>query len=121
MIPKGDPVPGKRGTFGSAPITLSKDYRSLGDLCDSPFSDLTGPGAASPNPGRGYVQAEYLLWWMSNLNVPVLATTNNLGGFGFLGETGTSVFTRLSSFILLCVGVSIIWSGVLGLIEPLLK
>jgi multiple antibiotic resistance protein len=39
---------------------------------------------------------------------------------GLLGETGTSVFTRLSSFILLCVGVSIIWSGVLGLIEPLL-
>jgi multiple antibiotic resistance protein len=33
-----------------------------------------------------------------------------------LGETGTTVFTRLSSFILLCVGVSIIWSGVLGLI-----
>jgi multiple antibiotic resistance protein len=33
-----------------------------------------------------------------------------------LGENGTTVFTRLSSFILLCVGVSIIWSGVLGLI-----
>jgi len=37
------------------------------------------------------------------------------------GDTGTVVFTRLSSFILLCVGVSIIWSGILGLIEPLLK
>ena len=37
-----------------------------------------------------------------------------------LGETGTTVFMRLSSFILLCVGVAIIWSGVLGLIEPLL-
>jgi multiple antibiotic resistance protein len=39
----------------------------------------------------------------------------------FLGDTGTTVFTRLSSFILLCIGVSIIWSGVLGLIQPLLK
>ncbi len=38
----------------------------------------------------------------------------------FLGETGTTVFTRLSSFILLCIGISIIWSGVLGLIQPLL-
>jgi multiple antibiotic resistance protein len=39
----------------------------------------------------------------------------------FLGETGTMVFTRLSSFILLCIGVSIIWSGILGLVQPLLR
>jgi multiple antibiotic resistance protein len=39
----------------------------------------------------------------------------------FLGETGTSVFERLSSFILLCIGVSIVWSGILGLVQPLLK
>jgi len=38
-----------------------------------------------------------------------------------LGETGTMVFLRLSSFILLCIGVSIFWSGVVGLVEPLLK
>jgi multiple antibiotic resistance protein len=37
-----------------------------------------------------------------------------------LGETGTAVFLRLSSFILLCVGVSIVWSGVVDLIRPLL-
>jgi multiple antibiotic resistance protein len=36
-----------------------------------------------------------------------------------LGETGTNVFLRLSAFILLCVGVSILWGGILGLIEPL--
>ena len=35
---------------------------------------------------------------------------------GALGETGTNVFLRLSAFILLCVGVAILWSGVLGLI-----
>jgi multiple antibiotic resistance protein len=39
----------------------------------------------------------------------------------FLGETGTSVFMRLSSFILLCIGVSIVWSGILGLVQPLLN
>ena len=38
-----------------------------------------------------------------------------------LGDTGSIVFTRLSSFILLCIGVSIMWSGILGLIQPLLK
>jgi len=38
-----------------------------------------------------------------------------------LGETGTIVFLRLSSFILLCVGVAIFWSGVVGLVEPLLR
>jgi len=38
----------------------------------------------------------------------------------YLGETGTSVFLRLSSFILLCVGVSIIWSGIVDLVRPLL-
>lgn len=38
----------------------------------------------------------------------------------YLGETGTTVFLRLSAFILLCVGVSIVWSGVAELLEPLL-
>ncbi len=38
----------------------------------------------------------------------------------YLGETGTTVFLRLSSFILLCVGVSIVWSGVSELVAPLL-
>jgi multiple antibiotic resistance protein len=39
----------------------------------------------------------------------------------YLGETGTAVFLRLSSFILLCVGVAIIWSGLVDLVEPLLS
>lgn len=38
----------------------------------------------------------------------------------YLGETGTTVIMRLSSFILLCIGVSIIWSGLVDLIRPLL-
>ena len=37
-----------------------------------------------------------------------------------LGETGAIVILRLSSFILLCVGVSILWSGLVDLIRPLL-
>ena len=33
------------------------------------------------------------------------------------GETGTSVFLRLSAFILLCVAIAILWGGIVGLIE----
>ena len=36
-----------------------------------------------------------------------------------LGETGAEVFLRLSSFILLCVGVSIMWGGIADLIRSL--
>jgi len=39
----------------------------------------------------------------------------------FLGETGAAVFLRLSSFILLCVGVSILWGGISELVQPLLS
>ncbi len=33
-----------------------------------------------------------------------------------LGEAGTNVFLRLSAFILLCVAVAILWSGIQGLL-----
>jgi multiple antibiotic resistance protein len=36
-----------------------------------------------------------------------------------LGETGTNVLLRLSAFILLCVAISILWSGIVGLIATL--
>ena len=34
-----------------------------------------------------------------------------------LGTTGTSVLVRLSAFILLCIGVQIIWNGVHALLR----
>ena len=33
-----------------------------------------------------------------------------------LGATGTQVLLRLSAFILLCIGVQIVWNGVFALI-----
>jgi len=36
-----------------------------------------------------------------------------------LGETGTIVFLRLSSFILLCIGIQIGWGGLSELIQSL--
>ncbi|MNT85281.1 inner membrane protein [compost metagenome] len=40
--------------------------------------------------------------------------------FRYLGQTGSVVFLRLTAFILLCLGVQIIWMGLSGLLEPLL-
>ncbi|MBV8466107.1 MAG: NAAT family transporter [Burkholderiales bacterium] len=37
-----------------------------------------------------------------------------------LGETGTSVFLRLSAFILLCIGVQICWNGAAELIHSVI-
>jgi multiple antibiotic resistance protein len=34
-----------------------------------------------------------------------------------LGETGTIVFLRLASFILLCIGIQIGWNGISELIQ----
>ena len=34
-----------------------------------------------------------------------------------LGEAAMNVFLRLSAFILLCVGVAIFWSGIVGLVQ----
>lgn len=36
-----------------------------------------------------------------------------------LGETGTSVFVRLSAFILLCIGIQITWNGVSAFVAGL--
>jgi multiple antibiotic resistance protein len=36
-----------------------------------------------------------------------------------LGSNGTSIFLRLSSFILLCIGVQILWNGASSLLGSL--
>jgi multiple antibiotic resistance protein len=36
-----------------------------------------------------------------------------------LGENGMRIFLRLSAFILLCIGVQILWNGVTGLVMSL--
>ena len=37
-----------------------------------------------------------------------------------LGRTGSRTVTRLSAFLLLCIGVQVLINGVLGVVEPLL-
>lgn len=87
MVPVGMVVPGKHGGFGSPPVRLGRDYPPLADLCPSLLGSDLG---AEPSFERGFVETEYLLWWMSGLDIPILATTNaNPRRFGFLGEPGT--------------------------------
>ena len=40
---------------------------------------------------------------------------------GFLGETAMNIIVRLSSFILLCIGVQIVWNGVSALLETVVR
>jgi Putative beta barrel porin-7 (BBP7) len=90
MVPPDAVVPGKHGSFGSPPIRLSRDFPSLSDLCGTSIRDRIRAGTADEAGGdRGFVQGEFLAWWMRDFKIPVLATTNTLGGFGFLGEPGT--------------------------------
>jgi multiple antibiotic resistance protein len=35
-----------------------------------------------------------------------------------LGETGLEVLVRLSAFILMCIGIEIVWNGYSALIAP---
>ncbi|WP_239689619.1 hypothetical protein [Aquitalea pelogenes] len=40
---------------------------------------------------------------------------------GYLGQTGSVVFLRLSAFILMCLGVQIMWEGVEQLFVELIQ
>ena len=84
-------VPYRKGTFGSEPIRLSRDYPPLTDFFRCELWDrLTAPDpGVGPATDRDYAQLEYLLWWTNRDRIPVLATTSTTGGNGFLGDPGT--------------------------------
>jgi multiple antibiotic resistance protein len=96
------------------------------------FPLTVGPGSISiaitlgaRTQNRGFVSARELI---ADLVGVVLVSVTVFLSYRFssrvialIGETGTAVFLRLSSFILLCVGVSIVWSGIVDLVQPLLR
>ena len=100
MVP--DCTPGRHGTFGSPPIRLSRDYPPLSELCGTPIRDwfhsrFSGDREAGSG---GFIQGEYLLWWMPGLRIPVLATTSvDPTGSGFLGQPGTVPILGPGTFI----------------------
>jgi multiple antibiotic resistance protein len=95
------------------------------------FPLTVGPGSISiaitlgaRAPSRGVWSTGELLSELVGLGIVALTVLLSYRFasrvIAYLGETGTAVFLRLSSFILLCVGVSIIWSGIVDLVQPLL-
>ncbi|MCS7270760.1 MAG: BBP7 family outer membrane beta-barrel protein [Gemmataceae bacterium] len=93
LTPAYLPVAGH--TFGSPALNLSRDYPSLAELCSGWLADrLWLPWSRRAindvDWPYAYVQNEYLLWWMSPLRIPILATTNpDPNRFGYLNEPGT--------------------------------
>lgn len=105
MVPPGSPVPGKHGTFGSHSVRISKDYPSVREMMDHDSgwwggreSKAETSEAASSAMDRLEFRAEYLLWFANNQHVPILATTSDTGGFGFLGDPGTRTLLGPGSF-----------------------
>ena len=45
------------------------------------------------------------------------ATDFGEGTIGALAENGTNVLVRLSAFVLLCIGIEIIWNGYSALVH----
>jgi hypothetical protein len=76
-------------TTAPPPVTLAPPVAapSVGVPFDSEPADRSGD--------RGWVEAEYLLWWMHGQSLPALATTSPAGTAssqaGVLGAPGTSV------------------------------
>jgi hypothetical protein len=90
--PAGPAVPVRHGAFGSENLRLSRDYHVL-DAFAGPLLGGDGEkmilGDDAAYPDRGFVSAEYLLWWVRRGNIPVLASTATAGGNGFLGDPDT--------------------------------
>ena len=102
MSPAG--VGYNHGTFGSPPLSVSRDYPAIRDLIH--FGDNRDIGLAHDGAGsdgalnRYFVSGEYLLWWMPGYTTPILATTNaNPALNGFLGEPGTMSLFGPGNFI----------------------
>jgi multiple antibiotic resistance protein len=97
-----------------------------------PFT--TGPGtiAVAVTLGSGHPRSGFSLEYFAGLALAALATAITIFLFyryarriaGLLGPTGTRVISRLSAFVLLCIGVQILIIGVsevlTGVLRPLL-
>ena len=105
------------------------------DLYTKAFYPLTmpitvGPGSISVAITLGANEPRHLGWNLLAIFAPVvgsfLIALSILLCYGFadrlarlLGATGMSVILRLSSFILVCIGVEIMWNGIRALLASL--
>jgi multiple antibiotic resistance protein len=120
-----------RGEAEQAKATTEKKMISNQDIANRAFYPLTlpltvGPGSISVAITLGADQAparSSLVRLVAALIGPALVALSIFLSYrfaerlaSFLGETAMNVIVRLTSFILLCIGVQIVWNGVRALI-----
>jgi multiple antibiotic resistance protein len=114
-----------------AKATAEKRKITSQDIANRAFYPLTlpltvGPGSISVALTLGANQApnrSSLVRFVAALIGPALLAVTIFLSYrfaerlaSFLGETGMNVIVRLAAFILLCIGVQIIWNGIHALI-----
>ena len=90
-------------TVGPGSISVAVTLGSQRPALSSGFSDLAMVGGAAVAGLAAIAATIYVCYRFAG------------GIVGRLGERGTSVVMRLSAFILLCIGIQIIWNGYLAL------
>lgn len=92
------------------------------------FPLTVGPGTMAVSVTLGATTSTGILdWTMGITSIALGAGITALGIYlcyryantivRFLGSLGTIVLLRLSAFMLLCIGLQIVWSGILGLLK----
>lgn len=93
-------VPIRHGTYGSPSLHLSRDYHLL-DACGKALfgeEEQQILGEQIDETSNCFVTGEYLLWWVNNGNIPVLASTATGAMFGYLGAPSTTLLLGPGSF-----------------------
>lgn len=118
---------------GTGDAALAANTNSLAALSERAFYPLTfpltcGPGsiAVAITLGANLQSSKVAVLHMTSAVFGVLLLAATV--FVFLrfaerilrplGKTGTTVFLRLMAFVLLCIGVQILWDGMSELLEP---
>ena len=78
-------------------------------------------GANHPDSVRAFlINVPAILIGVTLVAAAIFVAFRYADGLGrMIGETGMTVVLRLSAFILLCIGVQIVWNGVSALLRTL--
>jgi multiple antibiotic resistance protein len=120
---------------GDEPTTAVATAWSRDEIIRRAFYPLTlpltvGPGSISVAVTLGAnTTRTYIVWWAFIAAILIAVTLVAVSIYfcyrfaenmaSLLGDNGTRIFLRLSAFIVLCVGVQILWNGAMGLLSSL--
>jgi multiple antibiotic resistance protein len=109
---------------------ISEDEWKVRSFYPLSFPLTVGPGSMAASITLGANTPSDLVDWTISAGSIILGAGITALGIYFccryaipivhmLGKLGTMVVLRLSAFILLCIGIQIIWSGVVGLLATI--